>query len=550
MFFGLISFVSATTIITDNTILSNDGNFSNNITASNFLGNLNWSWLQNIPNYAYNSSLINYYLISNPFGFFNSTIFPYTHLTNFTDNLGNREYTSNLNFSNGANYWNDTYATFNKTYADTIYAPINYGDNWNKTYADTLYASISEPLWSSNFTAYNSTWSSTYNASYVPYTGATSNLDIGTHNLTVGSTGLFVNANTGRVGIGTTSPATKLYVSGDSIALDNNYGLQIKDASGTRRGVMQLDTTDDLQIGETSIDDMYFTVGGVNDALTIKQTTGNVGIGTTGPSFKTHISAGDMGTEPTWESTVARNILLLETNDNEGNVIIAQKNTATSGQFGFADNDAKAIGGIQYIHSTDTMNIRVNNAAVMTILNNGNVGIGTTSPTLGKLQVNGSQNGISIYAQYNISAEDYLYHSPFTTSTKEEALSDVLKIKGDNGKINHSSLPSDAVSILEKPIYETIITQEEKEKEVCDDVFDNKTNLSNQVCYNETYLENITTQNQIGVEEEPQTSVGILISKIVLSVQKLFDWNSEQDLRLQKMEATLCLDGHLEYCKL
>jgi len=125
------------------------------------------------------------------FDYFNLTNFPYTHLSNFTndlgienyshlsnftDDLGDRGYTSNLNFTNDASFWNDTYATFNKTYADTLYASISvtgdnsswnktyadtiyavigYGDDWNKTYADTLYADIS-------VTGDNSSWNETY----------------------------------------------------------------------------------------------------------------------------------------------------------------------------------------------------------------------------------------------------------------------------------------------------------------------------------------------------------------------------------------------------
>lgn len=44
--------------------------------------------------------------------------------------------------SNPSNYWNDTSASFNKTYADTLYADISVtGDNssWNESYANTLY---------------------------------------------------------------------------------------------------------------------------------------------------------------------------------------------------------------------------------------------------------------------------------------------------------------------------------------------------------------------------------------------------------------------------
>jgi len=45
--------------------------------------------------------------------------------------------------------------------------------------------------------------------------------------------------------------------------------------------------------------------------------------------------------------------------------------------------------------------------------------------------------GISIYASNNISAEDYLYHSPFPEDsyTSENALSDLIKISGIDGKI-------------------------------------------------------------------------------------------------------------------
>jgi len=46
-------------------------------------------------------------------------------LSNFSDDLGDRGYTSNLNFTNDASYWNDSYATFNKSYADILYYDIS-----------------------------------------------------------------------------------------------------------------------------------------------------------------------------------------------------------------------------------------------------------------------------------------------------------------------------------------------------------------------------------------------------------------------------------------
>ena len=71
-------------------------------------------------------------------------------------------YSNNLNFTNGANYWNDTYATFNKTYADTLYAAAGSGNaSWNETYANTLYS--------------NDTWVDTYFVRFTELVGQIGN---------------------------------------------------------------------------------------------------------------------------------------------------------------------------------------------------------------------------------------------------------------------------------------------------------------------------------------------------------------------------------------
>ena len=106
--------------------------------------------------------------------------------------------------------------------------------SFNESHISGIYALITEPLWSANYTAYNDSWSSTYNStydaynstgliinwsslygsSYVPYTGATSNLVLGDNNFSVGGTDLFVDNNLGRVGIGTGTPLSLLDVEG------------------------------------------------------------------------------------------------------------------------------------------------------------------------------------------------------------------------------------------------------------------------------------------------------------------------------------------------
>ena len=52
-------------------------------------------------------------------------------------------------------------------------------------------------------------------SSYVPYTGGTSNVDLGIHNLTVDTNSLFVDSVNHRVGVGTITPAQKLDVAGN-----------------------------------------------------------------------------------------------------------------------------------------------------------------------------------------------------------------------------------------------------------------------------------------------------------------------------------------------
>ncbi len=98
---------------------------------------------------------------------------------NETFALFNKTYadTLYLTTSNGLGFWNSTFATFNKTYADTLYLTTSNGlgfwnstfATFNKTYADTLYAVNTTfnnfyPL-NNNFSYWNSTFA-TFNKTY------------------------------------------------------------------------------------------------------------------------------------------------------------------------------------------------------------------------------------------------------------------------------------------------------------------------------------------------------------------------------------------------
>ena len=104
--------------------------------------------------------------------YFNETVLNITIDDRDTDTT----YTDNLNFTNGANYWNDTQATFNKTYADGLYADISVtGDNatWNETYADTLYAAAGSG---------NSSWNESYANTLYIEVGEEGNLNVNSSN--------------------------------------------------------------------------------------------------------------------------------------------------------------------------------------------------------------------------------------------------------------------------------------------------------------------------------------------------------------------------------
>jgi len=87
----------------------------------------------------------------------------------------------------------------------------------------------------------------------------------------------------GRLGIGTISPERALHVVG-GIHLPNNNIISWDQADGTLRNAIYVDSGDDMIIGDTNFDDIYFSTGQKTKTVVIKQTTGNVGIGTSSPS--------------------------------------------------------------------------------------------------------------------------------------------------------------------------------------------------------------------------------------------------------------------------
>ncbi len=153
------------------------------------------------------------------------------------------------------------------------------------------------------------------------------------------------------IGIGTLYPGAKLEVY--STSSDSILKLSRQSATST---LFKLGTDSALIINNNSL-----------DVLTIKN--GNVGIGTTAPAYKLEIVESSLGT---------KNQIFLAQNNGAGGIHgWKMGSSGTSGDFDIT----------RYVSSVVT-------TKTLTILENGNVGIGTTGPA-DKLSVNGTIRSLS-----------------------------------------------------------------------------------------------------------------------------------------------------------
>ena len=186
---------------------------------------------------------------------------------------------------------------------------------------------------------------------------------IGSNTVVLGNNNVVTTALKGNVGIGTTSPADKLHVSGGGILLDNNQYLSGTQTNGVRLGILSLDSGNNLVIRTNT--DIIFKMVNTEKARLLNN--GNFGIGTASPSQM---------------FSVNENFKVTST----GSVFIPNgQGIGINPYIGAANSNIYFnVGTVSIGGTTDFQHLNAN----FIVKNSGNVGIGTVTPTY-KLDVKG-----------------------------------------------------------------------------------------------------------------------------------------------------------------
>ncbi len=188
----------------------------------------------------------------------------------------------------------------------------------------------------------------------------------------------------GNVGIGTTSPSDKLVVSGDQQGITINQsvagnvfnGLDFTNFNGASNAYIKLNQNTGefrIQTGPTYFPTFYASG---SEAMRI-DSSGNVGIGTTSPDYNLQV-------------------------ESSGNAEIQAQRVSGAGVL----IQAQASTGVVGTNTNHRLDLKTNGGTRATILPNGNVGIGTTSPSE-KLHVFGGAAAIEIDSTTNEASLKY-----------------------------------------------------------------------------------------------------------------------------------------------
>jgi hypothetical protein len=180
----------------------------------------------------------------------------------------------------------------------------------------------------------------------------------------------------GDVGIGTSSPGSKLSVQGDGTTLrldgtgNTSRGILLRN-TGTGEGYIETDGNMHFRQEDAG---RYMRFSTANTERMRIDSSGNVGIGTSSPLTKTHVRVSALS----GYTSVANLGLLIERGDGPAALNIASPNTE-SGFIWFADQDSASVGNIAYNHPSNFMSFQTNGTERARIDSSGNLLVGTTN---------------------------------------------------------------------------------------------------------------------------------------------------------------------------
>jgi hypothetical protein len=220
--------------------------------------------------------------------------------------------------------------------------------------------------------------------------------------------------SSGNTGIGTSSPAQFVHINRATVGDTSSLLVSNPDGTGGASAALKLGVSpEDNSVAKFAIiherfaayggGDTYFCSNYDADAtevtdadavLTIKGSTGNVGIGTSSPDGKLHVFSGSAGAVTA--STLGDDFVI-ENTDNMGMSLLT--NDTGSGYIFWgspSDNDAAFIRGA-YNSGSPYLALGISGAERVRIDSSGKVGIGTTSPSY-RFQIAAGTDSLITYA--------------------------------------------------------------------------------------------------------------------------------------------------------
>jgi len=213
----------------------------------------------------------------------------------------------------------------------------------------------------------------------------------------------------GNVGIGTTSPGTNLHIyrSGQPPIVQTLYAsllLETDSTSNYQRIRYDVGGTPYWGLDRESTTNDFMISGRISSTWTdgvirIKQSNGNVGIGTTNPISKFHIRLGASGVSSPYADG------LVVENNGRAAINLLSPNTS-DGYIFFGDPQSNVIGYVGYEHPDNSLRFNsgdnifwmIGASTKMFLNSSGNLGIGTTNPG-SKLHLYDGSNPLSLTIQ-------------------------------------------------------------------------------------------------------------------------------------------------------